>query len=48
MDFIMLKKNPVEKTTVYKMKYLKEEIIRILADRRKVVNANKTLQQTLF
>ena len=43
-----VKKNPVEKTTVYKMKYLKEEIIRILADRRKVVNANKTLQQTLF
>lgn len=43
-----VKKNPIEKTTVYKMKYLKEEIIRILADRRKVVNANKTLQQTLF
>lgn len=43
-----VKKNPVEKTNVYKMKYLKEEIIRILADRRKVVNANKTLQQTLF
>lgn len=43
-----VKKNPVEKTTVYKMKYLKEEIIKILADRRKVVNANKTLQQTLF
>ena len=43
-----VKKNPVEKTTVYKMKYLKEEIIRILADRRKVINANKTLQQTLF
>lgn len=43
-----VKKNPVEKTTVYKMKYLKEEIIRILADRRKVVNANKTIQQTLF
>lgn len=43
-----VKKNPVEKTTVYKMKYLKEEIIRILADRRKAVNANKTLQQTLF
>lgn len=43
-----VKKNPVEKTTVYKMKYLKEEIIRMLADRRKVVNANKTLQQTLF
>lgn len=43
-----VKKNPVEKTTVYKMKYLKEEIIKILVDRRKVVNANKTLQQTLF
>lgn len=43
-----VKKNPIEKTTIYKMKYLKEEIIRILADRRKVVNANKTLQQTLF
>ena len=43
-----VKKNPIEKTTIYKMKYLKEEIIRILADRRKVVNTNKTLQQTLF
>lgn len=43
-----VKKNPVEKTTIFKMKYLKDEIIRILADRRKVVNANKTLQQTMF
>ena len=43
-----IKKNPVEKVTLYPMKYKKQEIINILKDRLRVIDANKTLQQTLF
>lgn len=43
-----VKKNPVEKVTLHKMKYLKQEIINILADRRKVIQANIVRSKTLF
>lgn len=43
-----IKKNPVEKVTLHKMKYLKQEIINILADRRRVINADIVRSKTLF
>lgn len=43
-----IKDNPVEKTTLYKMKYLRNEVIEILKDRRKVINATRITSKTLF
>lgn len=43
-----IKENPVEKVTLYKMKYLKQEIINILEDRRKVIAATRIQSKTLF
>ena len=43
-----VKKNPVEKVTLHKMKYLKQDIINILADRRKVIQADIVRNKSLF
>lgn len=43
-----VKKNPVEKVTLHKMKYLKQDIINILKDRRRVIEANIVRQKSLF
>lgn len=43
-----VKRNPVEKVSLYKMKYLKQEIIKILDDRRKVIAASRVQSKTLF
>ena len=43
-----VKKNPVEKVTLFKMKYLKQEVMNILSDRRKVVAATRIQSRTLF
>lgn len=43
-----VKDNPVEKVTLHKMKYLKNEIELILADRLRVVNATKISSMPLF
>lgn len=43
-----IKDNPIEKVTLHKMKYLKEEIINILNDRRKVINADIVRSKGLF
>lgn len=43
-----IKDNPVEKTTLYKMKYLRNEVIEILKDRKKVINASRITSKTLF
>lgn len=43
-----VKNNPVEKVTLHKMKYLKQDIINILADRRKVIQADIVRSKSLF
>ena len=43
-----IKKNPIEKVTLFKMKYLKQEIINILSDRQKVISATRIQSKTLF
>lgn len=43
-----IKKDPVEKVTLHKMKYLKKEVINILSDRRKEVIATRIQNKTLF
>ena len=43
-----VKKNPVEKVTLFKMKYLKQEVMNILSDRRKVVAATRIQSRALF
>lgn len=43
-----IKKNPVEKVTLHKMKYLREDIIRILADRRREIEAIRIRSGLLF
>ena len=43
-----VKKNPVEKTTLYKMKYLKDEVIKIFEDRRKEIAAKRIRSKSLF
>lgn len=47
-DGFHIKKNPVEKVTIHKMKYLKQEIINILEDRRKIIAASRIQSKTLF
>lgn len=43
-----VKKDPIEQVTFHKMNYLKQEIISILADRRKQIAATKIQSKTLF
>lgn len=43
-----VKKNPVEKVTLHKMKYLKQDIINILKDRQRVIQASMIRQKSLF
>lgn len=43
-----IKQNPVEKVTLHKMKYLKKEIIDILADRRREIESTRVRSQLLF
>lgn len=43
-----IKTNPSPSTTFYKMKYLKDECIKILGDRYKEVAATKILGDKLF
>lgn len=43
-----VKDNPVEKVTLYKMKYLRNEIIKVLEDRRKQIAATKIQIKNLF
>lgn len=43
-----IKNNPIEKVTLHKMKYLKQEIINILADRRREIIADKVSSKNLF
>jgi len=43
-----VKKNPVEKVTIHKMKFLREEIKAIFNDRRRVIEASKVTSHTLF
>lgn len=43
-----IKTNPIEKVTIHKMKYLKNEIINILNDRRKSIDSNRIRSKTLF
>ena len=43
-----VKNNPVEKVTLFKMKYLKQEIMNILSDRRKVIAATRVQTKSLF
>lgn len=43
-----IKKNPIEKVTMHKMKYLREEVKLILNDRRREIEATKVTSNTLF
>ncbi len=43
-----IKDNPKEKVTLYKMKYLKDEIQNILSDRKKIINASRITDRSLF
>lgn len=43
-----VKKNPIEKVSLFKMKYLKEEVKSILSDRRKVIAATCVQSKSLF
>ena len=43
-----VKDNPVEKVTLHKMKYLRNEIVKVLEDRRKQIAATKIQSRNLF
>ena len=43
-----IKDNPVEKVTLHKMKYLRNEIKHILADRQREIAATRLYNKTLF
>ena len=43
-----IKDNPQEKVTIYKMRYLYNEIKAILEDRRKEISATRIQSKTLF
>lgn len=43
-----VKENPVEKTRIFKMRYLRDEVCRILADRKKVIECDIIREQSLF
>lgn len=43
-----IRKNPKEKVSLFKMNYLRDEIVRILKDRRRVVDAERVRSRDLF
>jgi hypothetical protein len=43
-----IKDNPIEKTTFHPMKYLRKEVVTIMSDRKKEVEAELIRTQTLF
>lgn len=43
-----IKENPVEKTTFFKMEYRRNEVLKILEDRKKQIEANLIHSKTLF
>ena len=43
-----IKENPIEKTTFYPMKYLRNEVIQIMNDRKKAIEADLIRSKTLF
>ena len=43
-----IKENPVEKTTFHPMKYLRNEVIQIMNDRKKAIEADLIRSKTLF
>lgn len=43
-----IRKNPKEKVSLFKMNYLRDEIVRILKDRRRVVDAERVRSRNLF
>lgn len=47
-DGYHLKPNPVEKISIFKMKYLRQEVANILNDRRRVIAATRIQSKTLF
>lgn len=43
-----IKNNPIEKTTFFKMPYRYNEIVRIIADRERIIRASRVTSNTLF
>ena len=43
-----IKNNPIEKTTFFKMPYRYNEIVRIVADRERIIRASRVTSNTLF
>lgn len=43
-----IRKNPKEKVSLFKMNYLRDEIVRILKDRRRVIDAERVRSRDLF
>ena len=43
-----IRKNPKEKVSLFKMNYLRDEIVRIIKDRRRVVDAERVRSRDLF
>lgn len=43
-----IKKNPVESTTLFKMKYLKDEVVEIFKDRHREIAATQVTSKSLF
>ena len=43
-----IKENPIEKTTFFKMEYKRNEVLKILEDRKKQIEANVIHSKTLF
>ena len=43
-----IRKNPKERVSLFKMNYLRDEIVRILKDRRRVVDAERVRSRDLF
>ena len=43
-----IKENPIEKTTFHPMKYLRNEVIQIMNDRKKAIEADLIRSKTLF
>ena len=43
-----IKENPIEKTTFHPMKYLRNEVIQIMNDRKKAIEADIVRSKTLF
>ena len=43
-----VKNNPIEKTTFFKMPYRYNEIVRIVADRERIIRASRVTSNTLF